>query len=175
MDRFDARTVARSLGQRHIARDHRRAECLRQGDVHGVVGGDVLAQLPRAGQEIEMRVPVEIEVDEIGDRVRRTGRRDLARAHEPPEPLCHLDVHQVWRMEFIGIAKEPCLDAPAERGLQQELQHRRRVDDDHADSRSSRITVAAGVFSVTGLRVWMRRNISSRVGRAARRSSSASK
>jgi hypothetical protein len=33
--------------------------------------------------------------------------------------------------------------------LEEKLQERRRVDDDHADSRSSRMIVAAGVFSVT--------------------------
>ena len=47
------------------------------------------------------------------------------------------------------------------------------VDDDHADSRSSRMTNAAGVFNVTRFRLWIRVSISSRVGRAARRSSSA--
>jgi hypothetical protein len=42
--------------------------------MHGVVRGDVLAQLPRAAQEIDMRVPTEIEVGEIRNRFGRTGR-----------------------------------------------------------------------------------------------------
>jgi hypothetical protein len=37
--------------------------------------------------------------------------------------------------------------------LQEKLQQRRRVDNDHADSRSSRITTAAEVFKVTRFRV----------------------
>jgi hypothetical protein len=57
--------------------------------------------------------------------------------------------------------------------LQEKLQQRRRIDHDNADSRSSRMTVAAGVFNVTRLRPWILASISSRVGRAARRSSSA--
>ena len=43
----------------------------------------------------------------------------------------------------------------------------------HADSRSSRMTTAAGVFKVTRFRLWILASISSRVGRAARRASSA--
>ena len=78
-------------------------------------------------------------------------------------------------MELIAVSKEARLDAGAERSLEEELQHRRRFDDDHADSRSSQMTVAAGVFSVTRLRLWILRSISSRVGRAATRSSSTSR
>jgi hypothetical protein len=37
--------------------------------------------------------------------------------------------------------------------LQEKLQKGRGVDDDHADSRSSRMTTAAGVFRVTRLRL----------------------
>jgi hypothetical protein len=37
--------------------------------------------------------------------------------------------------------------------LQEKLQHRRRVDDNHADSRSSRMTVEAAVFNVTRRRL----------------------
>ena len=47
------------------------------------------------------------------------------------------------------------------------------VDDDHADSRSSRITTAAGVFNVTRVRLWSLASISSCVGNAAIRPISA--
>ena len=67
-DQLVPRTLTRRLGERHVAGDDRRLERLCQGDVHGVVRRDVLSQLPRASQEIEMGVTVEIEVGEIGNR-----------------------------------------------------------------------------------------------------------
>ena len=55
-------------------------------------------------------------------------------------------------MELVLVSKEARLDPGAERGLQEEFQQRRGVDHNHADSRSSRMTVAAGVFNVTRFR-----------------------
>ena len=76
-------------------------------------------------------------------------------------------------MELVLISKETGLDPGAELRLEEKFQQGRGVDDDHADSRSSRISTAAGVLKVTRFRLWILASISSRVGRAARRSSSA--
>jgi len=100
-----------------------------------------------------MGVTVDIEVGEILNRFVGTGRRYLARPHEAPERLNDLDVHEVRHMKFVAVAKDAGLDSGATRSLQEKLQQRRRVDNDHADSRSSRITTAAGVFKVTRFRV----------------------
>ena len=66
--------MSRCAGKRPVARHERRAEGFCQGDVHGVVRGDVLAQLPCARQKIEMRVAMEIEVSEICNRFGPAGR-----------------------------------------------------------------------------------------------------
>ena len=63
LNHFDVRPVTWRFGERRVAGDDRRIERLCQGDVHGVVRRDVLAQLPRASQELEMGVTVEIEMD----------------------------------------------------------------------------------------------------------------
>jgi hypothetical protein len=118
---------------------------------------------------------MEIEVSEIRNRLVGTTGRDFTGPHETSKALDYLDVQQVRRMQFVVLAKEAGLDSCAKRGLQEELQQSRGVDDDHVDSRSSRITTAAGVFKVTRFRLWSRANISSRVGRAASRSSSANR
>ena len=120
-----------------------------------------------------MGVTMEIEVGEIRDRFGRAIRRHLACPDEPSEALSHFDVHQVRRMELVFVPEKARLDPSANRRLQEELQQGRRIDDDHADSRSSRMTTAAGVFKVTRFRLWILASISSRVGRAARRASSA--
>lgn len=77
------------------------------------------------------------------------GREHLTGAHEAPERLHDLDVEKVGSVELVAVAEEPRFDVDADRRLQEQLRHGRRVDDDHADSRSRRMTSAAGTFSST--------------------------
>lgn len=119
-----------------------------------------------------MGVTVEVEVGQVLDRLDGTVSRRFARSNEPSEALRHFDVDQMGTMELV-VSNEAGLDPAPEGGLQEEFQQGRGVDHDHADSRSSRMTVAADVFSVTRLRLWILVSISCRVGRAARRSRSA--
>ena len=63
-----------SLCERCVAGDYPRIKRLRESHVHGVVRRHVLAQLTRSSQKIEMGVTVEVEVDEILDRLGRTVR-----------------------------------------------------------------------------------------------------
>jgi len=100
-----------------------------------------------------MGVAVEVEVDKVLDRFGRAIRGHFTRSNEASEALRHLDVDQMGRMELVLVSKEARLDPSAERRLQEEFQQRGGVADDHADSRSSRITVAAGVFSLTRFRL----------------------
>ena len=67
--------------------------------------------------------------------------------------LSYFNVRQVGRMELVLVAKKTGLDPGAKRSLQQKFEEGRGVDDDHADSRSSRMTTAAGVFNVTRFRL----------------------
>ena len=96
---------------------------------------------------------MEIEVGEIGNRFVGTAGRDFTGPHETAEALDYFDVQEVRRVQFVLVAKEADLDSCAKRGLQEKFQQCRRVDDDHADSRSSRMTTAAGVFRVTRFRL----------------------
>lgn len=116
---------------------------------------------------------MKIQIDQILDRPPGSGGRHFARPHEAPEALNYFDIDQVRYVELGLVAEETSLDSGAKRRLEEKFQQGRRVDDDHADSRSSRMTTAAGVFKVTRLRLWSLASMSSRVGRAARRSSSA--
>jgi len=71
-DHFDTRAVTWRFGERRVAGHDGSIERLAQGNVHGVVGRNVLAQFPRASEEIEMGVTVEIEVGEIRHHVGRS-------------------------------------------------------------------------------------------------------
>lgn len=95
LNHFDSRSVTWRLGERRVARDDRRIERLCQGYVHGVVRSDVLAQLPRASQEIMMGVTVEIEVGEIRNCFGRAVRWHVACPDEASGALGHFNVRQV--------------------------------------------------------------------------------
>jgi hypothetical protein len=110
---FDARAVAGRLGEWGVAGDHRRIKRLCQSNVHGVVRCHVLAQLPRSSEKIEMGVTVEVEVDEVLDRLGRTLSRHFARSNEASEALRNFDVDQMGRMELV-VSKEAGLDPSAE-------------------------------------------------------------
>src|SRR4051794_37424479 len=115
-----------------------------------------------------MRVAVEVKIGQIGKRFLSPPPGHLTDANQAPQSLRDFDVHQVRDMPFVVVAKEAGLDACAKRRLQEELQESRSVDNDHAESRSSRMITAAGVLSPTRVRLWSRASISSRVGREAR-------
>ena len=119
-----------------------------------------------------MRVAMEIEVGEVRNRLGGASGRHLAHSHEAPQGLNDFDVREMGRMKFVPVVEDAGFDPSAERSLQEKLQQGGRVDHDHAEFRFSRMTSAAGVFSVTRLRPWIRASISPRVGRAARRSTS---
>src|SRR4051812_18458468 len=118
---------------------------------------------------------MQIEVGEIGKGFGSPAGRQFPRANEASEALGHFNICEVRAMELVPSPKKARFDPRAERRLQQKFEEGRRVDDDHCASRSARMTTAAGVFNVTRFRPWILANISSRVGRAARRSSSPSR
>lgn len=83
-----------------------------------------------------MRVTVQIEGREICHRISCPVRRHLTSTYKAPKTLGHFHVDQMGRMEFVVTTKKARLDARAERCLQQELQQRRGVEDDHTRTRA---------------------------------------
>lgn len=65
---------------------------------------------------------VEIEVSEIRNRFGRTVGGHLTLTYETAEALSHLDVHEMWRVQFVLISKKTGLYPGTQRCLQKELQ-----------------------------------------------------
>src|SRR5262249_33607202 len=76
--------------------------------------------------------------------------------------------HEVRRVQLVAVTKQkgPRLAHPGA-VCRKERQQSRGVDDDHGDSRSSRITTAAEGFRFTRGRPWSPANISSSLGSTA--------
>jgi hypothetical protein len=87
-----------------------------------VVGGDVFSELPRAHQQIEVGMAVEIEICEIGDRLCGAVGRQLTRPDESSETPSDFNVHQMRRVEVVLFSKEARLNPNAQRRLEKELQ-----------------------------------------------------
>lgn len=93
------------LGERAVAGDDRRLNRFGEGDIHCVVCADVVSQLPRTIQKIEVGVTMEIEVSEIRNRFLGTAGRDFTAPHETSKTLSYLDVQEVWRVQFVLVAE----------------------------------------------------------------------
>ena len=100
-----------------------------------------------------MRMTMEIEVDQILNHLPGSDEGHFARPHETPEALHDFDIHQVRDVELGLVAEETSLNSGAKRSLEKKLHEGRGVDHDHADSRSSRMTTAAGVLRLTRFRL----------------------
>jgi hypothetical protein len=112
-DEFDADPVSRRFGKRAIAGHYRRLKSLCEGNVHGIIRADIVSQFPRAIEEIEMAVAVEIDVVQIVNGFAGAGGRYLASPREASQSLKDLDVDEVWRMKFVPVSKEPGFDSGA--------------------------------------------------------------
>jgi hypothetical protein len=111
---------------------------------------------------------------EVFDRLRSPLSRQLSSKHESTQHLDHLDVHELRRVSGRSC-HHSLVDAPTGIGAQQQLDHRRGVDDDHAESRSLRTAAAADSASFTDFLARRRSRISSGVGNIANLAISASR
>ncbi len=123
-DDFHPYGVSRSGAERAVARDQRARKRLGERDVHGVVRRQVVPECPRSAEQIDVRVPAQIEVREVGNDLLGPPGRYLARSHESPERLRDFDINQVRCVEFVTIPEEARLNSVPKGGLQQELRHR---------------------------------------------------
>lgn len=64
-----------------------------------------------------MRVPMEIKVGEVRNRLGGPSGRHLAHSHEAPQGLNDFDVREMGRMKLVPVADDAGFDAPAERSL----------------------------------------------------------
>jgi hypothetical protein len=114
-----------------------------------------------------MGVSLEIQRMEIFERYGRGQRIDLAVSRVPPKGLGDLDVRQMWHVKPQSGFGDTHRDRASGRRVEQELDQRRRVEDDHHASRSARITSAALRLKWRTGRARSRSSTSWRVGRSS--------
>lgn len=132
-----------------VAGDERRVDRLCKGNVHRVVRRNIVPQLPGTVQQVGVGMAADVEIDKVMQCLLRSVGTYVASPYQAPESLSDFDVQQMRRMECVVAVEQPRLDSRAKRSLEKKLQQGGRFDDDHADSRSPRMTSAAGVVKTT--------------------------
>jgi len=164
---LDSYAKARGPGETPIAREKRSVERFGERNVNGVVGGEVVPQLPNWRQQKIVRIPSQGKVRQVGERRGAAFPVDVAVRGLATDRLSDLDVEQMRGVQRFPGVEQSRFDRLGRRRAQQRLDHRRGVDDDHRRSRSRRTASAGATEGVTGRRCAKRARSSSSVGRSA--------
>src|SRR6266446_5720255 len=164
---LDARAMTGRTGEAVVASDQWRTQRLGERYINGVVGCQVIPQIPDSGQQKTVRIAGQRQVGEDRQGGAAAFAVDLAADRVTADRVRNLDIDQMRRMQCLPVVKQPGLDRSGIRRAEQHLDHRRGVDNDHSRSRSARMTSAGDGERVTSGRLCKRARSSSSVGRSA--------
>ncbi len=150
-----------------VAGEQRRVERFGERDIDGIVGREIVPQLPDARQKEIVWIALHRKVGEIMQRRTAALVADLAIRRISADDLRDLDVEQMRRMQRLPLFEEPPLDCFCRGGTKERFEQGRSVDDDHRLSRSARTARAGAMEGVTLGRRSRRARNSSIVGRSA--------
>src|ERR1700730_7019331 len=154
-------------GEPPVAGDQRHSERLGKRNVDRIISREVVSQVPDARQQETVRMP--------GQRKSRKNRKSRAAAFAvnlaadriAPDGVRDLYIDQMRGMQRLAIPEQPAFDVACRRGLEENLDEGRGVNDDHSRSQSPPMTSAGDGERVTGGSLCRRARSSSTVGRSA--------
>jgi len=159
--------MARRSCEASVARQKRRIQRLGKRDVDGIVGREIVPQVPYPRQKDAVGISPKGKVEEVVQRRAAPLRIDFAGGGVPSNDLGDLDIDEVGRMQRVPRAEEPPLRRLRRRRAQENLEQSRSVDDDQRRSRSARIAWAGDTDGVVADRAASRSCSSLIVGRSA--------
>ena len=98
---FDARMVAGRSGKASVAGEQRRVEYFGQGDVHCVIGSQIVPQFPDARQKEIVRISAQGKVGEVVESHAAALGIDLAVCGIPAHHLRNFNVEQMRRVQCL--------------------------------------------------------------------------
>src|SRR5688572_10803804 len=105
--RLDPRVVPRRRCNARVARDERSVERFREGDIDGVVGGEVVPQLPDTRQQPSMRMALHRHVDEVPQHLLSPLGQDLSPRGVPADDVRDLHVEQMGDVQCQPGGEQP--------------------------------------------------------------------
>ena len=139
---------------------------LGQRDIGGVIGRQIVPQIPNTRQKEIVRVSPQ-RVRQVGESHAAALAVDFPVRGEAPDHLCDLHIKQMRRMERLTRGEQPILHDFRRRRAEKGFKQGGSVDDDHARSRSARTASAGGTEGAVSVRLRKRARNSSIVGRSA--------
>jgi len=161
---FDPRVMAGGRGEAPVARQERCVKRLGQRDIGGIIGRQIVAQVPDARQKEIMRISPQSQIGQVAEGETAPCTVDIALRGVAPDHLGYFDIEQMRRVERLPGSEQPILHGACSSGAQEGLKHGRGVDDDHPPSRSARTISAGGTEGLVSVRLRNRARNSSIVG-----------
>ena len=93
--------MASRSGETLVARKQRSVERFGKGDVDGIIGREIVPQIPDTRQKEIMRVSAEGKVSEVGESRTAAFAVDLALCRIPADDLRNFDIEQMRRMQRL--------------------------------------------------------------------------
>ena len=149
-----------------VARHERGIQRFGKGQIRRVIARQVVAQLPNARQQDEVRIAVEGKVGQVGKGLGASGRGDDARASVAAQDLSDFYVEEMGGVQSFARCEDSLADVRCGGRLKQNLKDRGGVNDDQRPSLSARTAAAGAGRGRTRARPANRCFISSRVGRS---------
>ena len=131
-------TLSSRSGEPLVARKQWCVERFGKGDINGVVGREIVPQIPDTRQQEIMRVSAEGKVSEVGKSRAAALVVDLALCRVPADDLRDFDIEQMRRMQRLSRFEQPFFHHPCRRCTKERFEQGRGIDDDHWRSRSAR-------------------------------------
>ena len=128
---LDPRPMAGRSRETSVASEQRSIERFGEGDVDGVVGSEILPQIPNTGQKEFVRIAAQGKIGEIGESHAPTLAVDLAICGIATEHLRDFQIEQIRRVQRLRGVEEPPFHCFRVRPTQESFEERRRVNDDH--------------------------------------------
>ncbi len=100
-------------------------------DVGRIIGGQIVTQLPNPGQQNEVGIASDSQVEQVLDSLIRAMCGGRAFPHQTPQYLADLKIEQVRSMEGFVMRVNPILNALSRSGLKQPVYRGGRVEDNH--------------------------------------------
>ena len=102
LHQLDPRMMAGRGGDALIAREQRRVERLREGDIDCVIGGEIVLQVPNPLQQEIVRIAPEGKVGQIDERFAAALPIDLASGRVPARRMRDFDINQMGCVQRLA-------------------------------------------------------------------------
>jgi hypothetical protein len=98
---FDVGAMTGGCGQTPVARQQGYVEHLGQRDIGGIIGRQIVPQIPNARQKEIVRIPPQRKVSQIGEGHATAGAIDFAICGIPSHYLCDFHIKQMRSVECL--------------------------------------------------------------------------